>query len=353
MDIELVQIIVITIILIIFGIAITYINLKKKITIPVNKEQSSWQKIEELNEKKKELQRQKEEASLKYSSKSISDQLYSDTLRVINTETAKLDSEINSEVSKLTELQKTQDTSNDMRFQNIKLKGELNETILERNNLKERVRELEEFIKNISGSKSVPANANDSVKSKYYEKILDKYKEQINEQERKTISQIKNTVVPNDLTIKGLVGKYKPIGYDYNKDYLNTIKKIYNFLKSEIDVVKVDVKVIYWMDPTTILKEKFCDDQDIAALLCSLMQALNDYDSFVYVVLLDDETTHSFVKTKYKGNHYILDLAQKCPFEMYVNADEKTLIEDYKFNGHKIKKIIYKFNQNAYIDTED
>ena len=353
MNINFIQVIIIAVILMVFGTIITCINLRKRINVRVSQEQNAWQKIENLNDKKRELLKKKEEASFKYGAKSMSDDVYSNTLKYITTEINKIDLEINQEISKLTELQKTQDTGSDIRFQNIKLKGELNETKLEKNNLKQRVKELEEFIKNISGSKNVSVSANESIKSKYYEVILDKYKDIINDQERKTISQIKDTVSPNDLTIKGLVSKYKPVGYEYSKDYIDSLKKIYNFIKSEIDVIKTDVKVLYWMDPTTILKNKYCDDQDASALLCSTMQALNDYDAQVYVVLLDNENTHSFVKTKFKNVHYIFDLTQKCPFEMFNNADENKLFEGYKFNGNKIKKVIYRYNQNAYIDAEN
>lgn len=352
MNAEIIQIIVIAVIIIIFGVIITYINLKKKINVPINKEQSSWQKIENLNTKKKELILQKEEASLKYSAKSMSDEGYSTTIKYITQELEKIDTEINQEVSKLTELQKTQNTDTDLRFQNIKLKGELNETKLERDGLKQRVKELEDFIKNVSGSKTLSSDPEGSIKNKYYEIILEKYNEIINEQERKTISEIKNTVSPNDLTIKALVTKHKPIGYDYNKDYIGAIKKIYNFIKSEIDVIKTDIKILYWMDATTVLKNKFADQQDGAALLCSTMQALNDYDSLVYVVLLDNDKTHSFVKTKYKNTHYIFDLTQRHPFEMFSDIDEKKLFENYNYNNHKVKKIIYKYNQNIYIDDD-
>lgn len=353
MKIEFIQIVIITVIIIVFGILITYINLRKKINTPTNKEQNSWQKIETLNDKKKELLKQKEEASLKYGAKSINDEIYSNTLKIITEELKKIEDEINQEVSKLTDLQKTQDTGSDLRFQNIKLKGELNETKLEKENLKQRVNELEEFIKNISGSKNITVSANENIKNKYYELIINKYKEEINEKERKTIAQIKNMINPNDLSIKSLIGKYKPIGYEYKKDYIETLKKNYNFIKSEIDVIKSNVKILHWMDATTILKNKFCDEQDAAALLCSIMQGLNDYDCMVYVILLDDDNTHSFVKTKFKNTHYIFDLSQKCPFELYSDNDEKKLLEKFNYNNSKIKKIIYKYNQNVYIDAED
>lgn len=334
------------------SVALTFVNLKKKIITPVNKEQSSWQRIEALNSQKKELLRKKEELSYKYSAKSISDDSYSNNLKNITTELTKIDTEINNEVSTLTELQKTPDVGSDLRFQNIKLKGELSETKLERDNLKNRIKELEDFIKNLSGTKNLSTSIRDNIQNKYYEQILDKYKDLINEQERKTISQIKATVNPNDLTIKSIISKHKPVGYEYNKDYIETLRKIYSFLKTEIDVVKTDIKVLYWLDATCILKNKLADEQDASGVLCSAMQGLNDQEAMVYVVLLDDDKTHAFVKTKYKNQFYIFDLTQKGPFEMFTNADEKKLLDDYKFNGLKIKKIIYRYNQNNYIDTE-
>ena len=350
--IELIQMVIIIGIIIMLSVALTFVNLKKKIITPVNKEQSSWQRIEALNSQKKELLRKKEELSYKYSAKSISDDSYSNNLKNITTELTKIDTEINNEVSTLTELQKTPDVGSDLRFQNIKLKGELSETKLERDNLKNRIKELEDFIKNLSGTKNLSTSIRDNIQNKYYEQILDKYKDLINEQERKTISQIKATVNPNDLTIKSIISKHKPVGYEYNKDYIETLRKIYSFLKTEIDVVKTDIKVLYWLDATCILENKLADEQDASGVLCSAMQGLNDQEAMVYVVLLDDDKTHAFVKTKYKNQFYIFDLTQKGPFEMFTNADEKKLLDDYKFNGLKIKKIIYRYNQNNYIDTE-
>lgn len=352
MEIELIQIILIICIAIVFGVIFAFINFKRKITRPVTKEQNSWQKIEALNDQKKELQKRKEELSYKYSARSISDDVYSSDLKNITSELSKIDNEINNEVSKLTELQKMQDNNSDQKSQNIKLKGELNEIKLERDNLKNRINELEEIIKNISGTKNLSPSIKDNFQNKYYEQILDKYKELINKQEQKTIAQIKETVNPNDLTIKSIISKHKPVGYEYNKDYLEILRKIYSFLDAEIEVVKTDVKVLYWLDATEILKNKIADEQDISALLCSAMQGLNDQEAQVYVVLLEDDNTHAFVKTKYKNQYFIFDLAQKGPFEMFTNTDEKKLLEDYKYNGLKIKKIIYRYNQNSYIDTE-
>jgi hypothetical protein len=348
---DIIQIVVVLIIIIVFGTIITIINLKQK-TKTTTKEQGSWKRIEDLNEKKKEFLTKKEELSFKYSAKSIDDDSYNKALKYITEELKKIDEEINQEVSKLTDLQSKQDTGNELRFENIKLKGKLSETTIEKENLEARVKELEDFVKRMSGESKNVTGSEDS-KKKYYELVLQKYKEYINTQEKKTISEIKGMVDSGDLTINSIVSKHKPIGYDYNRDYLTTLKKIYNYLMSEIDVVKNNLKILFWLDFGSVIKNKIADEQDISILLCSIMHALNDYEVYIYVVQLDNDKTHAFVKTKYKNTHYIFDLTQKVQFDTFKAKDEVTLFKEYSFLENKIIKQIYKYNQDSYLELDN
>lgn len=351
--IDILQIIIIVGIIIVFGTVITIINVKKKINTPTIKEQGSWQKIEELNEKKKEFLKKKEELSFKYSAKSIDDDSYNKALKYITEEIKKIDTEINEEVSKLTDIQKKQETGNELRFENIKLKGKLSEATIEKETLATRVKELEAFIKRMSGSEKKDMPVCETSKNKYYEIILQKYKEDINQKEKKTITEIKDMINSGDLTINTIVSKHKPIGYDYNKDYLTTLKKVYNYLMSEIEVVKNNLRVLFWLDFSEIVKNKIADEQDASIFLCSIMNALNDYEAYIYIVQLENEKTHAFVKTKYKNTHYIFDLTQKVPFDTFKAKDEDELFENYKFLDNKIVKRIYKYNQDSYLDLDE
>ncbi|MFH0906113.1 MAG: hypothetical protein V1824_02140 [archaeon] len=353
MQIEFLQIIIIAIIIIVFGSLITFINLRKKIMVPINKEQNSWQKIDLLNSKKNEFIKKKEELSFKYSAKAITDDAYYNGVKYINDELKKIDDEINLEVSKLTKIQETDEGQGDLRLTNIKLKGDLKELDIENNNLKQKIIDLENFIKNISNTTvSNSSVSTNNSKEKYYELIIDKYKDLINDLEKKTISEIKDMIRVDDLTIKNIIAKYRPIGYDFSKDYLETLHKIYNKLL-EIDVVKTDIKVLFWIDISKIIKNNISDEQDISILLCSIMQSLGDSNATVNVVLLENNDTHAFVKTKYKNYFYIFDLAQKLPMETLKNTDEDKLIKEYKFKDSKISKEIYKYNQYIYESLEE
>jgi len=350
MNVDFSQILIIIFIFLVFGTLITIVNLRSKNKIPVKKEQLAWQSIEELNNKKKEILDQKKELSYRYTAKSIDDATYSKTIKIINEDLAKIDQKINEEVSKLTNIQKKDNPEEELRFKNLKIKGDLNEVSIENVTLKERILELEEFIKNMSKQNEYKITAEDVNKIKFYSIIIEKYKDIINEKERKTISELKSMVKPNDLTIKSMVSKFTPIGYDFNKDYSNALRKTYNYLRTEINIIKNDLKIIFWMDFSKVLKEKVCDEQTTSVLLCSCMQAMQDSFATIEVILLEEDKVHSIVTTKIKETYYILDMVQNTPFDTFKNTDINKLYEEYRFNDKKIIKRIYSYNNLNYTD---
>lgn len=350
MMIDFSQILIIIFIFLVFGTLIAIVNLRAKKKEPVNKEQITWQNIEMLNNKKKELLEQKKELSYKYTAKSIDETFYSKTLKYINDELSKIDLKINEEVDKLTNIQKKDSPEEELRFKNLKIKGDLNELSVENTTLKERIIELEDFIKNIKKQNDVKISAEDVNKIKYLVLIINKYKDLINENERKTISQLKEMVKPTDLTIKSISSKFTPIAYDFNKDYLQTLRKAYNYLRTEINIINNDLKIIFWMDFSKIIKEKVCDEQTISVMLCSVMRSLQDNMATIDVVLLEDDKVHSFVTTKIKETYYILDLVQNVPFETYKGNNADQLFEEYRFENKKIVRKIYSYNNQEYTD---
>lgn len=354
MIVETIQIIIIIGIVIIFGSVITYLNLNKKTKKNINQEQSTWKRIDILNTQKKQLEKQKKDVSYKYSAKAIDDEAYSKAINYINEELKKVTEKIDFEVSKLTKIQeKNLSEEDELRFKNIKIKGNLSEIENENKNLKEKVTELEGFIKRMSESGNIKVDTCDKSKEKYISLIISRYKDIINEKERKTISEMKKNIDPNDLSIKSIINKYSPIGYNFEKDYLKTLKKIYNYIKSEIEIIENEYEILFWMDFTKIFSEKVCDQQNASVLFCSIMEGLEDENATIEVVLLDNEKIHTFVKTKYKNTHYIFDLAQKLPFDTFKKDNEEELFKEYKFENKKIIRRIYSYNKYNYTDIQD
>lgn len=353
MEINFAQTLIIILIFLTFGTIITVVNLRSKKKQPANKEQTTWQTIDQLNNKKKELLDEKKELSFKYTAKNINENTYTKSLEFINQELEKITLQINKEVSKLTNIQEKDNPQDELRFKNIKMKEDLNEILSENTSLKERIGELEDFIKNVSKQQTIETKKEDVFKNKFYELIISKYKDHINQNERKTISELKEMIKPTDLTVKNITNKFLPIGYDYNKDYFSSLRKLYNFLRTEINIIKNDLKVIFWIDFSKVFKDKICDEQTSSVILCSCMHSMKDENAKIVVVLLENDKVHSFITTKIKETYYILDLVQNVPIDTFKDTNEDKLFKDYKFQGQKIIKKIYGYNNQKYFDYNE
>jgi hypothetical protein len=180
-----------------------------------------------------------------------------------------------------------------------------------------------------------------------YRLLLKKYSDAINEQEKRTIGQIKGLIDKDDLTVQSIVADLKPSNYSFEKDYLETAEKAYGFLVKEIDFASADVDISFWLSPKEVIENKIADDEDFAVLLCSMLFALGDEKAYIAIAELDNLSTHAFVITEFKNRFILLDPSQKKPFNNFVGEREKVL-ENYSFQGAKLKRFLYKFNREQY-----
>ncbi|HRT02473.1 MAG TPA: hypothetical protein P5513_00820 [Candidatus Diapherotrites archaeon] len=298
----------------------------------IEKEQNIWKQIEILNNKKKELIEQK--------NKLIESKNYEDAEN-ISQEIIDLEARKSNLYLELEQIQRENNNTEKKRKYN-----EFYELIRANQKLTSENNQL----KNIIEKQKKEIETKENKKEKYYKAVIEKNKEKLNEFNNKTITEIKNTINPDDLTIKNIVEKFKPIGYDFNKDYLNTLKTIYNFLKQEITIIDPELKILIYDDATTIIKNKITNDISAAIMLCSIMCALGDENAMVEAVLLEKEGNHAFVKTKYKNKYYIFDLSQDNSFEKYNDKNIENLYQNYTYDNKKIVKKIFNFNQNIYMN---
>jgi hypothetical protein len=177
--------------------------------------------------------------------------------------------------------------------------------------------------------------------------LLEKYADIINERERRTIGEIKALVDGNDLSIQSFIDGLKPLNYVFEKDYKNSLKLVFEYVKKEISFVDVDLNVNYWLTPREIIELKVADDEDLAVFLCAAMKALGDGNAEVIIAELDNLKTHAFVVTELGGSFLILDPAQEHKFEDFLGAKVEA-IKNYSFQGQKIKRFLYRFNSGKY-----
>lgn len=191
------------------------------------------------------------------------------------------------------------------------------------------------------------ADNENGLRLRLYKLLLDKYSSLINEKETKTVGEIKALVNADDLTIQGIASQHRPENYDFSRDYPQSAENAYNFICGEISYIPSDLGLDIWLSPNEILSAKIADDSDLAVLLCSVLYALGDEKAEVVVAELENANTHAFAITEIDGKFILLDPSQKRPFMEFSGEKEKVL-EQYSFNGAKIRHFLYKFNAQSY-----
>lgn len=224
--------------------------------------------------------------------------------------------------------------------------------------LKEKLKNLEaecsalgRQCKELSGRIAVPASLGENIETqlrlRLYRLLLKKYSGLINESEKKTVGELKSLIDDEDLTVNSIIQSYKPENYKFEKHYLTVAKKLFEFITKEIDYVKAETDINFWLSPKEIIAEKVGDDEDLAVFLCSILYVLGDEKAEVVIAELDNLTTHAFVITEYKEKFILLDPSQKKPFNEF-SGDRKEILKKYSFEGARIKRFLYKFNRNNY-----
>jgi len=188
---------------------------------------------------------------------------------------------------------------------------------------------------------------NTNSKFKLYELLLKKYSDLINEFEKKTVGEIKALVNADDLSVQSLLQDFKDENYSFEKDYLNSTKKAFSFLVEEINFVKSDLDLNFWLSPREMLSKKVGDDEDLAVFLASILSALGDKNAEVIIAELENYSTHAFVVTTFNEKFYLLDPSQHHGFEDF-SGNKAKVLGKYSFNNSKIKRFLYKFNKEKY-----
>ena len=183
--------------------------------------------------------------------------------------------------------------------------------------------------------------------AKLYELLLKRYAEMINEHEKKTVGGIKALVNKTDLTIQSAANNIAGENYRFESHYAQAAERAYCFVRDEIEYVKPDLNIYFWLTPTEIISEKIGDDEDQAVFLCSLLYALGDEKAEVVIAELENAKSHAFVITEFNNQFLLLDPCQTTDFREFY-GEKKEILEKFTFEGVQIKKFLFKFNNTNY-----
>ncbi|MEM4134242.1 MAG: hypothetical protein QXO35_02515 [Candidatus Micrarchaeia archaeon] len=174
-------------------------------------------------------------------------------------------------------------------------------------------------------------------KIKLLELIIDRYRSTIEQSETKTIADLKAMINTKDEEVKRISeeikSKFKP--YIYERDFIAAAKEAHEYIRR---IRTIRTPIDFWLMPKDIIKLRGGDPMDKAIFLCSILIALDNYDSYVVVGINDG--TKVAVSFKFKDEWYFIDPTGS---EM-INGKKEELIERWMSE----EKDIYEFNNLHY-----
>ncbi|MCS7109423.1 MAG: hypothetical protein NZ903_01345 [Candidatus Micrarchaeota archaeon] len=174
-------------------------------------------------------------------------------------------------------------------------------------------------------------------KIKLLELIIERYKSTIEQSETKTIADIKAMVNPKDPEVirisNEIKSKFKP--YIYERDFISAAKEAHETIRR---IRTIRIPIDFWLSPKDIIKLRGGDPMDKAVFLCSILIALDNYDSFVIVGI--DDGTKVAVSFKFNDVWYFLDPTGN----EIISGKKEELLEKWMSE----EKEVYEFNNLNY-----
>lgn len=295
----------------------------------IQQEQKLWKELQELNKIHEALNKKRALLSAELMKGSLGEQDLS-ALTELENELAKTTKRIAEKTAELTSIQSKPLVGSESK------KPEIISLTLA---LKEKEAELASLLVKQSSFDEAKEK-----KLKLLNALLEKYSGLINEAEKKTVSQIKGLVDSENQTIQSIAQKIK------KESYSDSLNALLEFIYKEIAFVSLEseLKLSYWLKPEEIMQLKMADDEDMAVFTCSIMKASGDEKAIVLITELSDLNTKAFVATEFNGLNYLIDVAGKKPLDSFTGKTIEEAMQAFDENGLKIKKTLYKFNNETY-----
>ncbi|MEW6528261.1 MAG: hypothetical protein AB1391_00065 [Candidatus Micrarchaeota archaeon] len=139
-------------------------------------------------------------------------------------------------------------------------------------------------------------------KLKIYELILLRYREKIEENEHKSISELRGHISPYNEFVKQLNERLcfelKP--YEYEKHFPVAVQNCVDYIKS---IKNIELPVSFWIDFKTMDELKAGDLIDQALLLTSLLRSFGSPTAKILIT----KSKKVYVGYEWKGERYIIN----------------------------------------------
>ena len=205
---------------------------------------------------------------------------------------------------------------------------------------------LREFIPFFKEEKKEIPDRRDEIRSlqdrvRLLEMVINRYRELIEEKEKKSISDLKLLVRPNDETVQKkkeeIIAGVRP--YIYNQNFLKAAELCHKAVR---EIRTYNTPINFWLTPKEMMDLKGGDPMDKALFLCSLLIALENPE--VHVIIGMNKGIKVAVGFMFNNEFHILD-----PISSISAKGEKAKIIDEWFRDDRK---VYEFNDRNYVEIK-
>ena len=203
-------------------------------------------------------------------------------------------------------------------------------------------------------------NAELTLRSEFYRKIIEKYAAMINEYEEKTVPELKSLINRSDQTIQELRGKFTTdlledkmrrggtsADYVYSTDFLFIADKIFRHCQG-LRHIHANLAVSFWLSMKEVEELGAADPFDRAILLCTLLRAFEG-DAKIRVLEMENNLIHPVIMMGFEGRKFVLDASQQAALlTSFSGADTEEVLKSFNYDGNKYIKSAYEFNDDEY-----
>ncbi|OIO21056.1 hypothetical protein AUJ17_03895 [Candidatus Micrarchaeota archaeon CG1_02_47_40] len=178
----------------------------------------------------------------------------------------------------------------------------------------------------------------DECRESIYRKIIERYERLIEENEAKSVLELKGLVQPNHAKIEGIANAIKEKRHEYSSetDFSDAASEAVEFISR---IRGVQLPVSFWLSFEEIGELGVADSMDKCIMLCSLLRALGSPDAVVFLT----KAREVFVGWEFGEKYFLFD-AEK-------NETKKGRKEEMvaQMKG----SLIYTFNDKEYVDYSE
>jgi hypothetical protein len=176
-----------------------------------------------------------------------------------------------------------------------------------------------------------------------YLSIIARYKGYIEEKEEIAVAELPTLVLPRGELVTRKAAEIKAAfpNYSYDNDFPKAALKAFEFVRDRIEEVILPLQ--FWLTPDESLEFRLGDRIDRNILLCSILIALGNPDSKVFVIKRESLMT-TYTYFNFSGRTVLMDLSNVTS----VLPSRDDMIKQFRIGEDDTA---YEFNHQSYIDV--